>query len=81
MIPSVAMFKFIKTKIISKYYTRDVPNQVSSDSNFIHLQFPALKWENKKKWKNIFWVTKRDNKSITSWMEQEGLQIGTALGD
>ena len=64
-ISSVARVKFIKTKVISRYYTKDVSNQVSSNSDFIHIQIPVLKWDKKKKCENIFWVKnrgKRDDK-------------------
>ena len=60
-----AKVKFIKTKVISRYYTKDVSNQVSSNSDFIHIQIPVLKWDKKKKCENIFWVKnrgKRDDK-------------------
>ena len=69
---SVARVKFIKTNVIFRCYANDVSNQVSSDSDFIHVQFLLLKWEKKEKKENIFWVTKRDNKS--------GYKSGQALG-
>ena len=69
---SVARVKFIKTNAIFRCYANDVSNQVSSDSDFIHVQFLLPKWEKKEKKENIFWVTKRDNKA--------GYKSGQVLG-
>ena len=66
---SVARVKFIKTKIIFRYHTKGISNQVSSNSDHeikIHIQIPLPKWEKRKKWENVFWVTKRGNKGITN---------------
>ena len=59
LISLAARVKFIETKVISRYYTKDVSNQVSSNSDFIHIQIPVLKWDKKKKCENIFWVKNR----------------------
>ena len=67
---SVARVKFCKTKIIFRYHTKGISNQVSSNSatksKVIHIQIPLPKWEKTKKWENVFWVTKRGNKGITN---------------
>ena len=64
---SVTMVKFIKAKVIFRYYTKSVSNQVSLNFGFYSCSNSSTKMGKKKKnWENIFCVTKRGNKGITN---------------
>ena len=89
MMSSVARVKFIKTKVIFRYHTKGVSNQVSSNSDYqiksCSCSDSSTKIEKKRKsGKKILWITKHTNKRITNWdrskSRQEGLQKGAALG-
>ena len=68
MTSPVASVKFIKTKVIFRYRTKGVSNQVRiTKSKVIHVQIPVPKWEKTKSGKKIFWLTKRGNKVIKNW--------------
>ena len=78
---SVARVKFIKTKVIFRYHTKGVSNQVSSYSDHeklkvSYVQILVPKWEKNKKVGKIFWITKRRSRGITNRGRFLGLQIG-----
>ena len=66
----MARVKFIKTKVIFRYYTKGVSNQVSPISDLEIKSYSCSKSSTKmgktKKWKKIFRVRKRGNKGITN---------------
>ena len=70
MMSSVARVKFIKTKVIFRYQTKRVSNQVSSNSDHEIKSYSCPNSSTKigktKKWEKNFWVTKRGNKGITN---------------
>ena len=53
MISSVARVKFTNTKVIFRCYIKGASNQVSSNSDFIHVQISVLKWEKRKSGKTF----------------------------
>ena len=91
MMSSVARIKFIKRKVIFRYHTKGVSNQVSSKSDnkikSIHVQFLLPKWEKTKKWETFSGLQNGGIKGLqigTGFSDyklgQEGLQIRVALG-
>ena len=70
MLPSLARVKFIKTKVIFRYHTKGVSNQVSSNWDHAIKSYScsnvSTKMRKNETMGKIFWVTKWDNKGITN---------------
>ena len=70
MMSSVARVKFIKTKVIFRYHTKGLSNQVSSNSDHEIKSYSCSNFSTKigktEKVRKIFWITKRGNKGITN---------------
>ena len=71
MMSSVSRVKLIKTKVIFRYHTKGVSNQVSLNldheiKGYLCSNSNTKMGKNEKKDK-IFWVTKQSNKGITNW--------------
>ena len=62
MMSSVARDTFIKTKVILRHHTKDISNQVSSNSDH-EIECYSCSNSSSKMGKN----KKRDNKGITNW--------------
>ena len=82
----MARVKFTKTKVIFRCYIKGVSNQVSSNSDFIHVQISVLKWEKRKSGKTFSGLQNRAIRGLQIGagfrdykLGQEGLQIGVAL--
>ena len=65
MMSAVVRVKFIKSKVILRYHTKVVSNQVSSNSDNEIQSYScsnsSTKMGKNEKQENIFWVTKRGN--------------------
>ena len=68
--PSVAMVKFIKTKVIFGYHGKDVPNKGSSNSDYKIKSYSSSNSSTK------MGKTLRVNEGITNRGRFQGLQIG-----
>ena len=66
--PSVAIVKFIKTKVIFGYHSKNAPNQVSPNSDHKIKSYScsssSTKMGKTKKWEKNFWVTYRTTRGL-----------------
>ena len=96
MMSSKARVKFIKTKVIFRYHTKGLSNQVLSDSDHeiksyscstSSTKIPVPKWEKRKSKKKFYGLQNGAIRGLQMWASfrdyksgKEGLQIGAALG-